>query len=176
LLGAGVLGAGAQWTETASGQDNRSGRPSSTELAERPLREISAIESRPRLSLPLSGLSGTRASHHSPASRRCIIGIYHINPFSQGRLAVQGLIKHGADAPPRPGRLRRRCRLICRRGQGLSAAQSLPPSGQCLAPQFPLAQPAVISVTGDAVATSEASAHAAHVRAPIPNSSAGRAQ
>jgi hypothetical protein len=31
------------------------------------------------------GLSGIRAPLHSPASRRCIIGIYHINPFSQDR-------------------------------------------------------------------------------------------
>jgi hypothetical protein len=60
--------------------------------------------------------------------------------------------------------------------QGLSAARSLSPLGQRLAPQFPLAQPAVISMIADAVATSEASARAAHVRAPIPNSSAGHAQ
>jgi hypothetical protein len=60
--------------------------------------------------------------------------------------------------------------------QVVSAARSLPPSERCLAPPFSLAQPAVISVIADAVATSDTSAHAAHVRAPIPNASAGHAQ
>ena len=73
----------------------RSGRATSSISKGRPL-QLSCLEA---LSVH-RGLSGIRASHHSPASRRCIIGIYHINPFSQGRLAVQGLIKHGLDAPP----------------------------------------------------------------------------
>ena len=60
--------------------------------------------------------------------------------------------------------------------QVVSAVRSPPPSGQCLAPQFLLAQPAVISVIADAAATSDTSAHAAHVRAPIPNACAGHAQ
>jgi hypothetical protein len=54
--------------------------------------------------------------------------------------------------------------------QVVSAARSLPPSGQGLASQCGLAQPTVSSIA-DAVTTSEASANAANVRAPIPNSS-----
>jgi hypothetical protein len=62
----------------------RSGRPASSLDKGRPLR-LSCV----RAVSDHCGLSGTRASHHSPASQRCIIAIYHINPFSQDRLAFQ---------------------------------------------------------------------------------------
>jgi hypothetical protein len=57
--------------------------------------------------------------------------------------------------------------LSSRRQVG-STPRSPPPFGQGTALQFPLAQPAVISVIAAAVRTSEASANAAHMQAPIP--------
>jgi hypothetical protein len=58
--------------------------------------------------------------------------------------------------------------------QAVSAARSLPPSGQGLVLRFQLARLTVSS--GIADARSEASANAAPVRAPIPNSSADHDQ
>jgi hypothetical protein len=57
--------------------------------------------------------------------------------------------------------------LSSRRQVG-STPRSPPPSRQGAALQFPLAQPVVISVIAAAVRTSEASATAAHMQAPIP--------
>ena len=78
-----------RWTETAPGQDNRSGHPLLTELVERPLRQISTIEkstsiilalfrsgpkrSRPK-QIPLAALrlalSARAGSLHVPVWRR----------------------------------------------------------------------------------------------------------
>jgi|HubBroStandDraft_6_1064221.scaffolds.fasta_scaffold61465_4 D-threo-aldose 1-dehydrogenase len=54
------------------------------------------------------------------------------------------------------------------RRQLANTTRSPPPSGPSTALQFPLAQPAVISVIAAAVRTSEASANPAHMQAPIP--------
>jgi hypothetical protein len=58
---------------------------------------------------PLPSIAARAAlepSLHSPATRHCIIAIYHINPFSQDRGSPLGFYGARRGCAPRPGRLR----------------------------------------------------------------------